>query len=400
MGIFEFTWPHPAGEVYITGTFDQWKGTIKLHKDESGQFKVFVDLGDAERVYYKYIVDGHWTVNYDAKREYDNSGNENNVLYPEDLRTPTPSIKDKAVSARPGEPISGLDTPPMLTPDLDDIPGGFPETPAQEEPEVLSVSPLPACTTAGNPITLPAGEPVPDVIPQSVEESMHLDKESYEKADASNFGVTSEAPVLPPVVTPADEREAKGTGVLDVPEITFTETKAEEVTETTLPEPQQIDEEIPAASVPEIVKESQAIAHTTPEASASEDLVEKKAEVEQELLAEVEEEEPIAPVVHSTPVESTIKTAEPENLPSAIQRSVSPPMSPITTPAAATTHVYSVSVPGATFKAEPAPSTKSSSASSHESHNEKRELFRERTPEKKKEKRRSVILGRILNLFK
>jgi len=79
-------------------------------------------------------------------------------------------------------------------------------------------------------------------------------------------------------------------------------------------------------------------------------------------------------------------------------------MSPLTTPAAPTTHVYTVGVPGATFnsisKPEPAPSTRSSSASSHDSHNEKRELFREKTSEKKKEKRRSVILGRILNLFK
>ena len=76
----------------------------------------------------------------------------------------------------------------------------------------------------------------------------------------------------------------------------------------------------------------------------------------------------------------------------------------MTTPAAPTTHVYTVGVPGATFnsisKPEPAPSTRSSSASSHDSHNEKRELFREKTSEKKKEKRRSVILGRILNLFK
>lgn len=465
MGVFEFTWPYQAGQVFITGTFDEWKGSIKLRKNEAGLFTVLVNLGDTEKVYYKYIVDGNWTVNQEARKEYDSSGNENNVLYPEDLRTPTPSIKERAVCALPGQPITGNETPPMLTPGLDDLPGGFPETPVQEVngPEILSVNPFPASTTAGNPITLQPGEAVPSVISQSVDDTVHLDKESYEKADASNFGVGAEPPVLPPVVTPAAEREANGTGVLDVPEITSIEISAPvaaaevpeivkesqeqaqvppeasavpeaveakkevereiesvvpEAPATVIPEPTE-DEEIPAASVPDVVKESQALAHVSPEASASQALVEKKAELEQELIAqpphlqasEVEEAKPIvtadkpaevlAPVVLAAPVaEST------ENHPPATNgtRSISPTMSPLTTPAAPTTHVYTASVPGATFnsspKAEPAPSTKSSSASSRESHNEKRDLFKEKAPEKKKEKRRSVILGRILNLFK
>lgn len=424
MGIFQFTWPHPAGEVFITGTFDEWKGSIKLRKDtESGLFTVLVDLGDAERVYYKYIVDGHWTVNYDARREYDCSGNENNVLYPEDLKTPTPSIKERAVSALPGQPISGMDTPPMLTPGLDDVPGGFPETPAQEEPETLAVDPLPASTTAGNPITLQPGEPVPSVVSQSTEDTVHLDKESYEKADASNFGVGAE-PAVPEIVRESQEEAHVAPEASAVPEAVEAKKEVEQELATVVPVSEPTDEEAPAASVPEVVKESQAIAHTSPEASASEALVEKKAEVEHELITEpphlqhteVEETKPIvtadkpaevfAPVVLAAPVETAVKAVESENQPPATNgaRSVSPTMSPLTTPAAPTTHVYTASVPGATFnsipKGEPAPSTRSSSASSRESHNEKRELFKEKTPEKKKEKRRSVILGRILNLFK
>ncbi|KAF8429608.1 hypothetical protein EV426DRAFT_570673 [Tirmania nivea] len=331
MSIFEFTWPHPAGEVLVAGTFNEWKGS-KLCKNESGLFTALVDLGEAEKVCYKYIVDGHWTVNYDGKREYDNSGNENNVLYPEDWRkAPTPSIQ---------------------------------ETPVQEDPEVLAVSPLPASTTASNPITLQPGEPVPSVVPQSVEDTVHMDKESYEEADASNFSVS--------------------------PEITSTETI-----------------EVPVF-VEETQEEEEEEAQVTPQASAVPEAVEANKEVEEELEAIV----PVAPAEPEpqqkneeipAPVERTVEL---ENQPPATNstRCVSPTMSPLTTPAAPTTHVYTVGVPGATFnsvpKVESAPSTRSSSASSHESHNEKRELFREKTSEKKKEKRRSVILGRILNLFK
>jgi len=284
----------------------------------------------------------------------------------------------------------------MQTPGLDDVPGGFPETPAQEEkePQVLSVNPLPASTTAGNPITLPAGEPVPSIIAETTDDTVHLDQESYEKADASNFGIGAEPPVLPEVVTPAAEREANGAGVLDIPEFAPTE------------------EETPAAAVPEVVKESQAIANASPEASADETLVEQKAELEQELIrhlqqVEVGEEAPLVieeeePAQVAEPLSEKIES---ENQPPITNgaRSVSPTMSPLTTPAAPTTHVHTDSVPGATFasqKSEPAPSTRSSSASSRDSHNEKLDIFKERTPEKKKEKRRSVILGRILNFFK
>lgn len=272
---------------------------------------------------------------------------------------------------------------PELTPALDDLPGGFPETPLQEQEQE----------------------------PEAVYEPVHID---------------AEPPVLPAVVTPAAEREANGTGVLDIPEIAAPETPAVVEVEDIVPEAPAAEpvetmpevEQIPAASVPEVVKESQAIAEASPEASADETLVEKKAELEEELISqpphlehvEVETEpivtadEPaqdLAPIGLAT-TGTTIRAVEAENQPPVTNvRSVSPVMSPLTTLATPTTHVYTASVPGATFKkGEPAPSTKSSSASSQESHNEKRELFKEKSAEKKKEKRRSAILGRILNLFK
>ncbi|RPB24560.1 hypothetical protein L211DRAFT_848867 [Terfezia boudieri ATCC MYA-4762] len=296
MGIFEFTWPHQAGEVLVAGTFNEWKGS-KLCKDESGLFTALVDLGDVEKVCYKYIVDGHWTVNYDRRREYDNFGNENNVLYPEDWQeTPAPSIR---------------------------------ETPSQEEPEVWQKTPAPSIKEA----------PVQE------------EPEVWQKTPAPSI---------------------KETQVQEEPEVKQ-KTPASSIRES------------PAQKEPEVWLKSAAT-------SIRETPVPEVPEVWQKTPT---------PSINETSVE---KTVEPENQPPATNttRCVSPTMSPLTTPAAPTTHVYTVGVPGATFnsisKAEPAPSTRSSSASSQESHNEKRELFRDTTPEKKK--RRSVILGRILNLFK
>ena len=64
-------------------------------------------------------------------------------------------------------------------------PGAFPETPAAVEPQ-LSVNPIPATTTIGNPISLPAGEkpPHPSQIPVSYYSSVTTSKEDYER-DAS-----------------------------------------------------------------------------------------------------------------------------------------------------------------------------------------------------------------------
>jgi hypothetical protein len=44
---------HPAEEVYVTGTFDDWTKSVKLDK-EDGVFQKTVDLKDAsKKIYYK-----------------------------------------------------------------------------------------------------------------------------------------------------------------------------------------------------------------------------------------------------------------------------------------------------------------------------------------------------------
>lgn len=247
-------------------------------------------------------------MNLDGKREYDHHGNENNVLYPEDLHTEI---------AVPQE----VETTSVHTLSLDE-----PHAVEEEESAV-------------------AIEPEESVGLQSTDYHMvHLDNDVSEESDFCTDAEPFEYDSIHPV---SDSEE--------LPE--------------SQQEPQYKDEFIPTA---EIEEEAVVIADEPAQVLASEDST--------------------APV----------KTAESENQPPVLR--VSPTMSPLTTPAAPTTQVYTTSVPGATWhtpKAAPASSTRSSSeASSHSSHNEKRELFKERTPEKKREKRRSVLLGRILNFFK
>lgn len=208
------------------------------------------------------------------------------------------------------------DTDDMPTPSLDDVPGGFPETPAptsEREPEMFGVNPLPATSTYGNPISLEAGQPVPAYTTASVSDTVRLDEESYNRPDASNLGAGF--PYLPPVVTPDEVRSMKGTGVLDIPpisqiipesslpieqptsqfapaiETSHTEVVASDRAPTPKPEPVP---DIQAGVVPEVVKHSQEEAHVSPEASAVPEIVEAKKEVEKELEARIPETAPAA----------------------------------------------------------------------------------------------------------
>jgi Glycogen recognition site of AMP-activated protein kinase len=50
---------HPANDVFVTGTFDDWNKTVKLDK-EGDVFSKNVDLPKAEKILYKvrYFLDG------------------------------------------------------------------------------------------------------------------------------------------------------------------------------------------------------------------------------------------------------------------------------------------------------------------------------------------------------
>ncbi len=278
----------------------------------------------------------------------------NNVLTPERIIKHTPATAAILSSAAPGSTTADLASKvPKETTGSVDLPGAFPETPATE-PAAFSVNPIPETAGPGNPVKLAPGEPVPDpstltsntvtstahndaslekaseptfgVAPipatagagnpvalapgekvpdpstltgNTVNSTVRTDKESYE-----NSGAFGNAPVLPPVVTPQNERDQKGTGVLDMPPIT-----KNMIPESSLPMggvdptissvgPQSTTAALAAAvpleakkesQVPEVVKESQEAAGIPAEASAVPEEVKEKSEVESELLKQVPE---------------------------------------------------------------------------------------------------------------
>jgi hypothetical protein len=52
---------HPATEVYVTGTFDNWAKSIKLEKKEGTLFEKLVDLPRSdEKYFYKVRTNMCW----------------------------------------------------------------------------------------------------------------------------------------------------------------------------------------------------------------------------------------------------------------------------------------------------------------------------------------------------
>ncbi|KAL9054039.1 MAG: hypothetical protein Q9206_003693 [Seirophora lacunosa] len=245
MGSFVFRWDHPATEVYVTGTFDDWGKSVKLEK-EAGGFVKRVDLPLGEKIYYKFVVDGNWTTDHTAPQEEDSAGNVNNILTAESTSKSQQSSDEPASammsgvsadsttaqlagqvpkedssrqtqnddSASPDGPgfamISGASadsTTAQLAGQVpkessaqtqtDDsassnLPGTFPQTPAKEVSE-FSVKPMPATSGMGNPIHLEPGEKVPDpsVLTSNTVSSTVKDDPSLSKSDdsANTFGV-------------------------------------------------------------------------------------------------------------------------------------------------------------------------------------------------------------------
>ncbi|KAI9847243.1 MAG: hypothetical protein M1838_000957 [Thelocarpon superellum] len=170
MGTFLFKWQHPASEVFVTGTFDDWGKTVQLEKVGDG-FEKVVHLTKVDHsIYYKFVVDGTWTTDHTAPQETDSENNVNNVLKPENI------VKPHGHATTPAAAIMSNVTPESTTAQLaskvplegskeasgaTDMPGNFPVTP-QQEPSELSVAPIPATDGPGNPVHLPPGAAVPN----------------------------------------------------------------------------------------------------------------------------------------------------------------------------------------------------------------------------------------------
>ena len=233
------------------------------------------------------------------------------------------SVAPIPASAGNGNPVSlaaGEKVPEPSTLHNNTIESGVhddPELKAQDELNTFSVAPIPATAGTGNPIHLQPGEPVPHhstLTGNTVDSSVKLDKESYEKSDSG-------APQLPPVLTPGSEQEALGAqpvfgglgpilGGPFIPEssLPMGEKAVSDVGPTiSSVAPQSTTAELAGQQpilprgVPEVVSESQEQAHVSPEAAANPEAVQDKTALENELKQKVTEE----PAISSVAPEST-----------------------------------------------------------------------------------------------
>ncbi|KUI55442.1 5'-AMP-activated protein kinase subunit beta-1 [Cytospora mali] len=297
MVAYTFKWSHPAEEVYVTGTFDNWSKSEKMEK-VGDTFEKSVDLPDtSEKIYYKFVVDGTWTTNPTDSHEKDEGGNENNVLTPETLLKSLPatvaimnSVSADSTTAQlakdvPLERDNKAETETATadaTADANssDLPGTFPETPADELNKTVSVNPLPAAEGGLNPIKLAPGEPIPnDLKTADTNSNVKLDPESYEKSDALpglNFTDFTVSPITGTMIP--ESSLPIGSGDLNINTVGADSTTAALAAEVPL-EPK----------VPEVVKESQDKAGVDPEASGIAEEVKEKEQVEEELKEKVPE---------------------------------------------------------------------------------------------------------------
>ncbi|KAF2417440.1 hypothetical protein EJ08DRAFT_82141 [Tothia fuscella] len=347
MGSYKFRWEHPeANEVFVTGTFDDWGKTEKLEK-VGNVFEKTVDLDGKDKILYKFVADGNWTHNHTLPTETDERGLINNVLHPHDLTPhPTSHTMSNVAPSSTTAALAGAVPKEGRKRSSDDIPGAFPETPAneakdfsvnpipategsgnpvslapgeevpnpssltkntikstvkQDEPETMSINPIPASAGTGNPISLAPGEQVPKLSGSSVNDNVKLDKESYEAGqtggsfDPSSTSTSSGAgaglfgvpPVSKNMIPESSLPMGSGTGndgALDAGP--FTQSAHPQSTTATLAG--AVPKE--PRGVPEVVTESQKAAHFDPEASANPEAVMEKKELEAELKREVPEE--------------------------------------------------------------------------------------------------------------
>lgn len=306
----------------------------------------------------QFVVDGDWVTDHTAPQEDDGHGNVNNVLVPESIKTHTAEAAGATGGA--AAVMSGV-TPEATTAGLaGDVPkesekapsssppGAFPETPATE-PESFSAKPIPASSGIGNPVKLEAGEKVPDpstINDNTVESTATTDKAGYEAdasantipektadKDDSAFSVPEKSENMIPESSlpigegkPTDTTDTGPTIQSAAPEST-TAALAGAVPKEPRGEAKVVEDEAPSATVtgpaedvPEVVKESLAEAHQSPEAAGYENVVEEKKEMEEQLLQQVKPEE---------------GTGEPAPTATAATTETAPEPTPATTEAAA-----------------------------------------------------------------
>ena len=180
---------------------------------------------------------------------------------------------------------------------VSDVPGSFPETPFHDAQE-FSVNPIPATSGAGNPISLKAGEKVPDpstITTNNTTTADTLDKESYDKAGSAQpqstggtqmgmFGVPPVGKgVIPESSLPMGGNIPSEKDMGPMIQSSGPGTSTAALAANVPKEPR---------GVPVVVSESQHEAGVGPEASGNREAVKEKSAVEKELESKVPEKAP------------------------------------------------------------------------------------------------------------
>jgi len=240
MGQYTFTWPYAAQEVYVTGDFDDWSKSIKLEKKGDSFNKTVTIHGEENRIHYKFVVDGNWTTDGQARQETDSSGNVNNVVDAREL-SPEPEERpaqafissvhpqsttaalagqvplEKERSTHREQPVDHDTSFPQETPGFEDLPGQFPVTPMADLNQFF-VNPIPATEGPSNPVKLAPGEPVPhpstltsNTVRSTVRDDPELKKTSISSTDGANESRERELNEndLPGAYAPSTAREEK-----------------------------------------------------------------------------------------------------------------------------------------------------------------------------------------------
>ncbi|CAI4039521.1 hypothetical protein SMKI_08G1890 [Saccharomyces mikatae IFO 1815] len=85
---YTFSWPAGPKDVILTGTFDDWRGTLPLVKTARGNFEITIPVklaNEHDKFQFKFIVDGIWCVSDSYKKEHVSEGIENNFVQIVDL---------------------------------------------------------------------------------------------------------------------------------------------------------------------------------------------------------------------------------------------------------------------------------------------------------------------------
>ncbi|KAJ8609052.1 hypothetical protein MRB53_039321 [Persea americana] len=80
MVLHSFYWRYEGSNVSVTGDFDDWKGETKMQHTDDGHFVKVIDLPANTKIYYKFIVDGRWTIDGEALKEGEGQLENNYVL--------------------------------------------------------------------------------------------------------------------------------------------------------------------------------------------------------------------------------------------------------------------------------------------------------------------------------